>query len=210
MLNNWDRNLKRLLNKEKVNLILFGETHGFLQDNLIQEEIIKSFQPEIFVYEMLEEESLLTKKEQEDFLKKENEENFSKISTYQELKPTVELAKKYNLPIIGNDIKDMCRKDKDFFKKTNLSNKELKKEEQILFSREKRQVEKIRSLLRKNKKIFATVGAFHLRENSPLRNFKENYLVICPVYNGKPFFEPPKSFDEKRVSLELIEIFNNK
>ncbi|MAG50082.1 hypothetical protein CL621_00385, partial [archaeon] len=119
--------LKEILREKKINLIIFGETHGFLDDDKIQEEIIQYFKPTIFLYEMLEETKLLTTDKQKEFLKESNEKDFSVISTFGELKKTINLATKYNLPIVGNDIKNMCRENKDFLKKTELSEEEIKK-----------------------------------------------------------------------------------
>jgi len=198
--------LKKILENKKINLILFGETHGFLDDNSIQEEIIKIFKPTIFLYEMLEETNLFTIEEHEEFLKQPDEKDFSVISIFGELKKTVALANKHNLPIVGSDIRNMCRENKDFLKKTELSKEEMKIEEDILKKREERQVQEMLSHLKKGKKVLATTGAFHLRQDSPLLNLKENYLIIYPTYNGEQIFTPPENFDIKSVTFDIKEI----
>jgi hypothetical protein len=198
--------LKEILREKKINLIIFGETHGFLDDDKIQKGIIKYFKPTIFLYEMLEETKLLTTDKQKEFLKESNEKDFSVISTFGELKKTINLATKYNLPIVGNDIKNMCRENKDFLKKTELSEEEIKKEEEILFKREKMQCDTILSYLKNNKRVLVTTGAFHLRPNSPLINLKEDYLYVYPSYEGEQLFEPPKDFDITKAVFEVKEI----
>jgi hypothetical protein len=206
MINQIKKDLKISLKKKDPDLIILGETHGFLQDNLIQEEIIKNFNPNILVYEMLEEEKLLTKKDQENFLRQKNSRDFSVISKYKELKSTIELARKYKIPIIGNDIKNMCRKNKKFLNKKTLTKKELKNEQRILEKREKRQIKIIKDLLKKKKKILVTTGAYHLRKSSPLLNINKDYLIIYPIYENKQLFSPPKKFDVKKVSWKIKRI----
>jgi len=197
-----------MVEKEKIEnkkLIIFGETHGFLDDLKIQEEIIGLFQPTILLYEMLEETELLTPENQNEFLNLPDEKDFSIISTVGELKKTISLAKKYNLPIVGIDIKNMCREDRAFLTKTKLTKEEQKSEEEILEKRERIQVKRIRDYLKKEEKVFVTTGAFHLRKDSPLLEI-DNSAIIYPAYEGKQLFEPPEGFDIKKVTFEVKEI----
>ena len=131
--------LKQILSGEDINLIIFGETHGFLEDGIIQKKVIEIFKPNLFVYEMLEESKLKTSDEQDLFLNEPDSKEFSVISTYGELKPTIRIARKYNIPIIGNDIKNMCRDNKDFLKRTELTKEEIALEEKIISKRELKQ-----------------------------------------------------------------------
>jgi len=201
--------LTEILGKKRTKLILFGETHGFLDDVAILDELIEIFRPTIFLYELLEETKLISINEQKEFLNQPDEKDFSFISTFGELKKTVELAIKYNIPIMGNDIKNMCRKNKDFLKKTKLNEVEIKNEEEILLKREKRQAEKIIDFIKHGENILTTTGTFHLREDSILLNINENYLIIYPAYEGKQLFEPPEDFNIDKVTLEIKEICHN-
>jgi hypothetical protein len=208
MIEEFKKKLTETLRKKEINLIIFGETHGFLDDNSIQEEIIKIFKPTLFLYELLEETKLLSKEKQEEFLKQPNEKDFSIISTFGELKKTIKLAKSYSLPIIGNDIKNLGRENKDFLKKTELTAEEIKIEKEILSKREEKQSKEIINFFNKREKILVTTGAFHLRKKSPLLNLylSESYLIIYTSYKGKQIFEPPEDFDISKVVFEIKEI----
>lgn len=200
--------LRKILDNKNIRLIIFGETHGFLDDSKIQKDVLKIFKPDIFLYEMLEESSLTTESEKNDFLNEPDDKDFSVISKFGELKNTVSIAKEYNLPIEGMDIKNMLRENKDFMAKTNFSDEEIKEEEKILKKREEFQMQKILSYLNKNNKVFASTGAYHLREDSPLSNINSEYLIIYPAYNGEQLFEPPEDFDIKNVSFEIKEKYS--
>ncbi|NCO11610.1 hypothetical protein CO038_01080 [Candidatus Pacearchaeota archaeon CG_4_9_14_0_2_um_filter_39_13] len=202
--------LKKYLKKNKINLIIYGETHGFLDDSQIQEEIIKVFNPTKFLYEMLEETELLTGKEKKIFLNNPDNKEFSLISTFGDLKKTIFLASKYNLPIVGNDIKNMGWEDKKILAKSKLTKEELRIEKEIIFKREKKQAEIIRKNLKMGEKVFATTGAFHLRKDSPLLNLQENYVIIYPIYSGNQLFAPPKNFDSKKVGLKIKVLYGKK
>lgn len=201
--------LRQILNRKDINLIIFGETHGFLEDNQVQKKIIEIFKPDLFLYEMLEESKLESEDEQNIFLNEPDSKEFSIISIYGELKPTIRVAKNFNLPIIGNDVKNMGRVDRSFSTRTELSREEIKSEEEILSKRELKQMSILKDLSKK-KKIFATTGAFHIREDSPLLKIQGNYLIVYPAYLGEQIFEPPENFDEKKVTIEVREIVNDK
>lgn len=205
----FESKLRQLLNEKNINLIIFGETHGFLKDELIQEKIVEVFKPDLFVYEMLEESKLETPNDRNIFLNEQDSKEFSVISTYGELKPTIRIAKKHNIPIIGNDIKNMCRTDRNFSTRTELSEEEIAVEEEILSKRELKQMSILKDLSSK-RRIFATTGAFHIREDSPLLRIPSNYLIVYPTYFGEQIFEPPENFDEKKVTIEVKEIVNDR
>ena len=134
--------LKKITNLEGM-IFLFGETHRFINDLAVQKDILKEINAEYYLYEMLEETKLLTNKEKDIFLKKSDDKDFSIISKYGELKPIIALSKELNLKLIGCDIKDMCRKDRSFLTKTELSPNDIKIENGILIKRERKQAEKI-------------------------------------------------------------------
>jgi hypothetical protein len=198
--------LKKILEEKDIRLIIFGETHGFLEDNKFQEEIINLFKPKLFLYELLEETSLETEEQINNFLMKPDSEDFSIISTFGELKSTIEIVKKHNLPIKGIDIKNMLRKDKTFLTKLELTEEEIKLEEKILKEREEKQKQQILLNLQKENKVIVSTGAYHLREGSLLLNLNLNYLVVYPAYNGEQVFEPPADFERESVSFEVREI----
>lgn len=208
MIKKFQKHLKEELDKNKIRLIIFGETHGFLDDFSVQEEIIKIFNPNIFLYERLEEETLSSDKEKQNFLNQEEDKDFSVISTFGDLKKTILLATKYNLPIKGNDLKNMGRENKDFLKKIELTKEEENLEEEILFKREKRQVQGILDSLKNKEKTFVSVGAYHLRKDAPLLKVKNAipYLLIYFAYDGKQLFEPPENLDLGRLSLTIKRI----
>ncbi|MEN7982122.1 MAG: hypothetical protein ABFQ65_01600 [Nanoarchaeota archaeon] len=204
MIKKLKKELSEILKNKKINLIIFGETHSFLDDNLIQEEIIKLFHPNVFLYEMLEDTELTNPAEQISFLEQSENKDFSVISKFGELKNTINLAHKYNLPIIGSDIKNMCRKNKDFLKKAKITDEDIKIEEEILLNRENAQKAKIADLVQNGKKVLATTGAFHLRKDSPLLNLNlDTYLIIYPAYESEQLFEPPENFSIDKVTFEI-------
>ena len=208
MEDNFIEDLRRYLKRESINAVIFGETHGFLDDSLILRKILNNFTPEIIVYEMLEETKLLTKEEKERFLREPDEKDFSVISNYGELKKIVGLANEFDIPIVGNDIKNMGRENKDFLKITSMTPEQEKFEEILLEKRENRQSAELKKLLDEGKIFLATTGAFHLRTDSPLFKIKGHYLVIFPIYGGVQLFEPPENFDVKKVSFKIMEVNN--
>jgi len=207
MIQKFNEQLTKELSEGDINLIVFGETHGFFDDSLVQEEIIKTFKPELFLYEMLEETTLDTTDKRKEFLETPDDAEFSVISTFGELKKTVALADKYKLTISGNDIKDMCRKNKEFLTKTTLTPEEEVEEQNILNKREECQVKRITESF--EKKTLVSVGAYHLRMDSTLMKIQENYLLIYFAYNGEQLFEPPENFDKGGVSIKIQRISNN-
>ena len=153
--------LADFIRSKNIRLILFAETHGFLNEIPIQKKIIQSANPDFFLYEMLEESKILNIEDAQRFLSKPDNKDFSVISTYKELKPTIRLAKSFNLPIIGCDIKNMCQKDKSWLKK-KFSREEVKA---LIKKRELRQSKIINQYTSKGM-VFASLGAYHLRRGS--------------------------------------------
>lgn len=192
----------------KIRLILFAETHGILEELKIQDRIITILKPTSYLYELLEEEEITSENDFIEFLKKKDSERFSIISSFGELKPTIQLAKKYHLPVIGCDIKNMLRKNNDFLKETNI-----KKEEKIMIKREEKQSEVIKESLKQyGSPIFVSLGAFHLRRNSPLfKNIKMNSIIIRLLINKKELNNLGKNFNIKNAKeiTYLIEFNKN-
>ena len=177
--------LADFIRSKNIRLILFAETHGFLNEIPIQKKIIQSANPDFFLYEMLEESKILNIEDAQRFLSKPDNKDFSVISTYKELKPTIRLAKSFNLPIIGCDIKNMCQKDKSWLKK-KFSREEAKA---LIKKRELRQSKIINQYTSKGM-VFASLGAYHLRRGSiTISSLKEkNFIMVSPSFKGKEVF----------------------
>lgn len=187
--------VSRLMRLNKVDIVFFAETHGMLDELKIQDKIISVLKPTCYLYELLEEERIISDKDFIEFLKKKNSERFSIISSFGELKQTVQLARKYNLHVIGCDIRNMCRKKKDFLKETNAE------EEKIMLKREERQNKVIEEASGKyGSPIFVSIGAFHLRKDSlVLRKVKHRYVLVQPLINGKRLEDLDENFDINNI-----------
>jgi hypothetical protein len=189
--------------REGARLVLFGEAHGMLQETKIQEKILEIFPCDVFMYEMLEDKFLITKKEQEDFLSKQDQEDFSIISKNQELKPTILLAKKFNLPLIGCDLKNMGRKD------TNFQDENSKEEQELMRGRELIQFQRIKQEMDKGKRVFASVGIYHILPRSKLiKNLKkEKVLIVYPIFKSGEIFGYKQYFNLEEVEYTTKEIW---
>lgn len=193
-----NQNLKKFIESNKIKVILFAETHGFLDELPIQDKIISEVSPKFYLYEMLEEEELINKEKQLSFLSEKDEKDFSIISKFGELKKVIRLALKYNLKLVGCDIKNMCRKDKDFLKQKTLTSEEIK-EEEILRKRELHQKEIIEKCsIKSDKPVFVSLGAYHLRKDSPLM-LLDNFIIIVPLFDGEQIFGE-EGIENKKVS----------
>ena len=160
-------------------IVFFAETHGLIEEVSMQKKIIEMIHPELFLYELLEEEEVI---DYDDFLSKPNEEQFSIISTCGDLKKTVRLAKEYGIKIKGCDIKDMCRKDTEFLKKTEFD----EEEKEIMQKREKHQNKEIKKALEESDTpILISLGYFHLRKESPTLEGLEDFAIIYPENPNK-------------------------
>src|SRR3990167_6375863 len=172
-------------------IIFFGDTHGFAHRELdYLERTIKKFEPEIIFYELLENKNLDNLEKINSFLKSPENKKFSLISSYGELKGVIKLAKKYELSIIGCDLKNLGR-NKPIPINKKLTKKEIQMEAKILKKREKHQVKIIKMALKEHKIILVIVGAYHLRKSSPLRKMK-NSRIVLPTYKDKEIFSPEK------------------
>jgi len=199
-------NLGDFIRAHKINLVLFGEYHGFINQIQIQKEIIKSVKPDFFLYEMLEEKKILNDKDAKKFLDNPNDKDFSVISTYGELKPIIKLARIFNLPVIGCDIKNMSCKDKNWMKKKF----SLEKEKIITKKRELRQSKVINEYTSKGL-VFALIGDYHTRRNSlVLSKLKEKrFILVRPSFKWTERFNHKKKFDNSEVSYIVKLIRNN-
>lgn len=193
--------LKEFMKSSGVRLIIFGETHGMIDELPVQKEILKNTSPEFYLYELLEETTVDDDNEKE-FLGKPDEKDFSIISKFGELKPTIRLVRKFNLSVIGCDVKNMFREDKSFREKIDLTEEEIRLEEEIMEKREMQQKKVIEDYLSKSAgPVFASLGLYHIRKDSFLiKNLKENFLIVYPVTEkGEKLWEI-EDFDPEKIS----------
>ncbi len=201
-------NIKKLsdLKHLPTRLILFGETHGFLNDLKIQESLIKILKPKYYLYELLEDKSVLNESDFKNFLSKPYSKDFSIISTFGELKPTIKLAKKYDMKAIGIDLRNMGRANKTFLQKEKLTNKEKEFEKRLMNEREEYQAKCIKKyMLKDSRAIFVSLGAYHVRRFSRVLYYlkQEKFLLCYPTLKGKMELSPIKNMDEKEVIYKL-------
>lgn len=203
------KDIKRLadfIRVHNVRLILFAETHGFLKELPIQKEIMKRTNPDFFLYEMLEESKILNAEDAKHFLDKPDKEDFSFISNYGDLKPTIILARSFDLPIIGCDIKNMCCTSKNWI------NEKFPKGhwKKVTQKRELRQSNVINQYTRKGL-VFASLGAYHLRKGSTtIKHLKDKrFIVVHPLFDGKEKFLIPRDQEKLRISFG-VKLINRK
>lgn len=194
------RDLRKFIAENEIMLVLFAETHGYLKEVPVQEKIISLINPDYFLYEMLEEKKILSSKQAKSFLNQPAKKTFSFISKYGELKPTIKMARNFNLPIIGCDIKNMCVRSSDWLSK-GFSKKEA---EHIRKTREIKQ-SKIINQYSKKGLVFASLGAYHLRRGSTTTNgLKEKkFILVYPVINDKPAFVTKSDPKNPKVKYKL-------
>ena len=202
------KTLNQIIKKEKIRLILFGETHGFISDETKHiEYLIKTFKPDIILYELLETKKLSTISSKNNFLKNLDNKKFSIISKQGDLKNIIKLDKKYNLTIEGCDLKNMGRRKTIIFNK-KLTKKEMIKEEKIIDKREKYHIKFIKKAMSKHNLCFVILGAYHLRKNSPLLKSLNNSIIVYPTYKGKIEFKPDEIKSQDKI-IYVAKILDN-
>lgn len=202
-------NVKDYIAKHNIRSIFFAETHGLIPEIEAQEKIISKTNPKLFLYELLEEEKIISEEDYQKFLSKPDEDDFSIISKFKDLKPTVILAKKFRLPIVGCDIKNMLREDTKFRDTETITEEDVKNEENIMAKREERQLETINRCLNQDKEIllFVSLGAYHLRKESLIRKkVKSNYLLVRPLFDRKEINEVEDILNSELTFLVTSEI----
>jgi hypothetical protein len=200
--------LNRYIKENKIKLVLFAETHGFLDEMEIQKEVLDNVKFDIILYELLEDKKLISKEDFEKFLLNLDKKDFSIISKYGDLKPTIILARDHNLPIVGCDLKNTGRINVDFRTK-EFTEKDIKEEEELMKKREKKQYQTILKFLLEDKKIFASIGFYHLLPNSYLMKklSKNKFIIIYPEFKSGEKFGERIEFDKEEV---YHKIRNNK
>ncbi len=205
--------LPKYLEKNNINLVLFAETHGFIDETNIQMKILQNIKVDVILYELLEDKSLSSQEEKEEFLLREDEEPFSIISKNKELKNIIKLANDFNVPIIGCDLKNTGRLDNSFLTKEEWSKEENEAEENLMKKRELVQYKKITEYLDIKKRVFASIGLYHLRKESLLIESlkEENFIIIYPCLKSGKKFGESMDFDKKDVyyKMELGKVYLN-
>jgi hypothetical protein len=191
--------LQDIIKENNINIVFFAETHGLIEETSLQREIIERINPKLFLYELLEEEQCISLADYDDILAKDDNERFSYISTYKDIKPTIKLAKEFNLSIIGCDIKDMCRERKMDWKNEIL---DPNTEDIILSQREEKQNSVIKKYC-KSGVVFVSVGAYHLREHSTTLDDLEDYVIIYPVDDERNEF-PTEFSSDKTYKYKIV------
>jgi len=196
--------LGNFMKTNNIRLILFGEYHEFINQIQIQKKIIKNIKPDFFLYEMLEEKKILNDKDAKKFLNNPDDKDFSVISTYGELKPVIKLARSFDLPIIGCDIKNMGCKDKNWVEKKFT----LEEGKVITKNRELKQSKVINEYVSKGI-VFALLGDYHIRRGSLiLPKLKEKKIIIVkPSFKWVERFSHAKKFDNSEISY-VIKLIN--
>ena len=66
------KDVRRFIDLNKIRIIFFAETHGILDELKVQDKIIAVFKPTCYLYELLEEETIISKKEFIGFLERDD------------------------------------------------------------------------------------------------------------------------------------------
>lgn len=172
------------------NLVLFGETHGYLDEDHIRERALKKLKPDYILYELLENKMLRTQQEKSTFLDQPDEKQFSIISTYGELKTLVGLGLELSIPIIGCDLKNTGRKSTEF----------KEDEQELMKKRQKHQYNIIKDYASKGT-VFVSIGIYHLFPQSKLiQNLKKSEQRFTLLL---PFDKEGNVFGTKSESKEV-------
>src|SRR3989338_300361 len=205
------RELTNFIRNQKIKLVLFGEYHGFVNQIDVQKAIIKKVKPYFFLYEMLEEKKILNDREANKFLSTPDKDDFSVVSNYSQLKPIIRLCRRFGLPIIGCDIKNMCIKDKNWSKmshKERIATFSNEEGERMENKRELRQAKVINEYTSKGL-VFAVLGTYHARRNSlVLSKLREKQaIVIRPAFKWKERFNHKEKFKDSEISY-IVKLIN--
>jgi hypothetical protein len=190
---------------EKIKLIFFGETHGFIDDFKKQKEILDEINPEFVLFEQLENHLLMS---QEDFQKIISLKKISDMTEFNEIAKIVNYCYKKSIKLIGIDFKNfgfsknLQEKVKNQRKITEEENLELLG---ILEKRTEHHIEIIKRYMKKtSNQLVIILGAWHLRNDSKLLNSFKNYKLILPCDSqGEILISPPKK-NEKVFYCEKV------
>ncbi|MEK6894466.1 MAG: hypothetical protein AABX10_03305 [Nanoarchaeota archaeon] len=192
-------NLQEYMRLHNINLVLFGEYHGFINQIDVQKRVIEEVKPNYFLYEMLEWKKILDDKDAKKFLSTSDQDGFSVVSSYGQLKPIIKLCRRFDLPIIGCDLKNMGVNNG--WRKNKFSKE---KADKITKRRELQQAKVINQYVSKGL-TFALLGDYHLRKNSFLwQKLKEKkFIVIRPGFKWEERFNDKKKFKDSEISYNI-------
>ncbi len=188
--------LGEFIRDNNIKLVLFGEYHGFVKQIQVQRKILEKTLPKFFLYEMLEENIILNDNGAQKFLSKPNNKDFSSVSTYGQLKPIINLARSFNLSIIGCDIKNMGVGKN--WRENRFSDKEARN---VTRKRELRQAQIINGYASKGL-VFALLGDYHLRKSSLIfsKLRAKKAILVKPSFKWKDRLNNAKNFNESEIS----------
>lgn len=170
-------------------------------------EALETYNPEFFLCEQVEDLKFETK---EDFDKFYRQKKVSEMTEFNDIVDMVEFCQRKNIRLIGTDLhnlgipKEIARKISE---KKPIGEGEKFIVEMALPDRTKKQIETIQEYLKKtNRPIVVSVGAWHLRENSELRNAFD-YYKVCYLANtdGKVLTTRPEKGD--KIFWREVEVF---
>ena len=198
--------IKRFVEKDKIRLVLFGDTHGFCDDIQVQTEILKQIRPDFYIHELIENKKYVSERSLKKALLHDKSERFSIVSSFGELFPIFDICLKYRIPLIGMDMRNMGRKNMDAIFKDKLTKDEAIIENHLQEKRERHQAAIINKYFITAKAfVLAVAGAYHLRKRSYLlKNIKaKNYLLIYPAFKGEAVFGPKNKMRQKDIYYDL-------
>ena len=178
--------------------IFIGDTHGFLDDFEKQKEIIEKYTPEFVLVERLEDINLQS---EEDYQKILHSKKISNMTSFSIVKDLIELCHVNGIKLIGIDFKNFGFNENLQNKMINKQVPSLKEKEEIdkiVIEREKKHSEMLQKYKNKSVKPIAVIlGAWHLRNGSPIFTDLNNYKLIFPCdEEGNIIFEPT----DKKIS----------
>jgi len=161
------------MTRKHFSFIFLGDTHGFMNDLLIQKETIKKFQPDYVLSESLQ-----------NLRFSRNKSTDKKIETLEPAsKNLTSYCIKKNIEIIGIDYKNFGLSKKilnSLQKNEKLSSSHKQDIKNILKKRTERHLKFIRKFEKSLKPVVVVIGAYHLRPKSPILKSVKNALVIQP------------------------------
>jgi hypothetical protein len=185
--------------------ILFGETHGYLNDFKVIKRLIKQQKPDYVLYECAEDNNFLTSNDFKNILK---QYRISEMTDVKDIKQVLKICYKYHIPIIGIDFKNFGIESPKSVREKNKNKeepteKEMKKFMPILLKREQHQIKLIKEYKKKGS-ILVITGAFHLREDSSFWKELKQGIVIYPTYKNKIIFEP--IIKKQRIKYKITKL----
>lgn len=195
-------NLRGYIKLHNINLVLFGEYHGFVNQIDVQKRVIQRVKPDFFLYEMLEEKKIFNDKDAKKFLSIPDKEDFSVVSSYGQLKSIIRLCRKFDLPIIGCDLRNMG------VNKGWRKNKFSKEEADRITKRRELQQARIINQYTSKGLVFALVGDYHLRRNSVLwsKLHINEAIIVRPAFKWEERFNNKKRFKDSEISYSIKHI----